>query len=174
MESTLKKTSLTGLAHILLLEGLLKEHEAYHAIEQAKREKVSIAQYLVDAKILSASEIAMVASKDFGVPFLDLDAYEKDLVPINLVSEKLIRKHNAIPLFTRGSHLYIALADPSQQIILDEIKFHTGLTAYAILVECSKLGKFIDEAISAKDNDVLDEFLDDADLDNLEVSVEDD
>jgi type IV pilus assembly protein PilB len=79
----------------------------------------------------------------FGIPLLDLNAFDISYIPVKSVSEKLIHHHQVLPVFKRGNRLYLAMADPSNQSVLDEIKFHTGLTTYSIAVESEKLTNLI-------------------------------
>ncbi|MES9968096.1 MAG: type IV-A pilus assembly ATPase PilB, partial [Sedimenticola sp.] len=83
---------------------------------------------------------------------------------------KLIRKHHVLPLFKRGNRLFLGVSDPTLQG-LDEIKFHTGLTTEAVVVEEHKLVTAIDKAMSAGEQAMSD--LLDADLDNLDIDVSD-
>jgi type IV pilus assembly protein PilB len=174
MQGKVNTAPLHGLAQMLVLEGLLTETQAPELVLKAKKGQTPLAQYLVEEKVLPARKIATAAAKVFGVPFLDLDAYDKELAPIDLVSEKLIHRHHALPIFQRGSVLFVAVSDPSQQIILDEIKFHTGLNTHCVVVDGDKLSKLIEKALSQKESQSLGSFLEEGDLDNLEISSDDD
>jgi type IV pilus assembly protein PilB len=124
--------------------------------------------YLVNNKQVDSRTVAMLASTEFGVPLLDLNAIDLSVIPIKLVSEKLIRQHHALPLFKRGNRLFIATADPTNFQALDEIKFHTRLNTENILVEEDKLIKVIESALEAVDTTMGN--LLDADLDNIDIS----
>ncbi len=173
VESMEETPRLQGIAQMLVLQGLLGEKAASQAYDAAKKEEMPVVEYLVSKKILAARDIAQVASKDFGVPLFDLDCFDKEMIPFDLVSEKLIQRHQVIPLFKRGERLFIAMSDPSRQIALDEIKFQTGINTYSVVVEADKLEKFIEATLSAKESEAMDEFLDDSELDNLEFSSAD-
>ena len=108
------------------------------------------------------------ASIEFGVPFFDLDAIDCRRLPINLVSEKLIRKCHALPLFARGKTLFVAVSDPTDFRALDDIKFHSRLNPEAILVEEDKLIKAIEASLEAADTSMTDML--DEDLDNLDIT----
>ncbi|WP_045225533.1 type IV-A pilus assembly ATPase PilB [Methyloterricola oryzae] len=159
---------LSGLARSLVKEGLLTEAEAQIHLEQAQTRRMLFVSYLVANKILDSKTIAANVSKEFGVPQFDLDVLSTDVMPIKLVSEKLIRQHHLIPLFKRGNRLFVAVADPTNFQALDEIKFHTRLSAESIVVEEDKLTKLIDTALEAADTSMRD--LIDADLDNLQIT----
>jgi len=170
-------TKLSGLSRRLVVDGLIDESTALSAQADAKKEKLNLSQYLVSKKLIAANKLATVASNEFGIPLLDLDALDKDSVPVGLVDEALIKKHQAIPVYKRGNRLYVALAEPTNLVGIDEIKFQTGINTEAVLVEADKLSKFIETALEAKDDgmsDMLDEDLDDVDFDDTETEATDD
>ncbi len=160
--------NLTGIARKLVLDSHLDQAAAIEAVQNAKKEAIPFSTYLVKNKIVTSSLLAMISSKEFGLPVFDLSAMDIEYAAITLVAEKLITKHNAVPLFKRGNRLYVAISNPTNTQALDEFKFNTGLTTEAILVQEDQLSKFIDKAVRAMD-DVggMDDLLDDdlADLD---------
>jgi type IV pilus assembly protein PilB len=157
-----------GLAKCLIQEGLITEKDAKTYIQEAQKNKVSLISYLVTNKLVDSRTIAAKASIEFGMPFFDLDAIDPRNLPINLVSEKLIRKHNALPLLKRGKTLYIGISDPTATQGFDDIKFQSLLNLETVLVEENKLHKVIDTAIESVDTTMSD--LMDTDLDNLNIT----
>ena len=172
MAVTSEKIHLSGLARKLVIDGLIKEENAVQAFQDASRKKVPFVAHVVSQGLANARDIAHVASMEFGVPLLDLDAVEVDLDITKLVQEKLVRQHHTLPLYKRGNRLYVAASDPTNLQALDEIKFHTGSNVEAILVEDDKLVKAIDKALEAADTSMADLTGDDdlEDLDDLEVA----
>ena len=163
---------LSGLARRLVQDGLLDEETAVKAATSARKKKTPLVSWLVENKLASARDIAWSASQEFGVPLFDITAMDLEQAPIKLVDEKLIHKHRALPLFKRGNRLFIAVSDPTNLSALDEIKFHTGISTEAILVEDDRLAAAIDRALQEQEapmDDLLDE-----DLDNLSIEAGDD
>ncbi len=172
MATTSPITRLGGLARRLVQDGLLSEEEAGRASAEAASEKRPLVSHLVKNGLVKANDIAIAASQEYGVPLFDLDAIDPSHMPNGLVEEKLVRKHHALPLIKRGNRLFLAVSDPTNHQGLDEIKFHTGLTTDAVLVEEDKLSKAIDTAIEAQDTSMT-ELLDE-DLEKLDISTGDD
>ncbi len=137
-------------------------------VRKHKKSKIPLLSYLVANKLVDSKAVASKASVEFGVPFFDLDAIDLRSLPINLISEKLIRKHQALPLFTRGKTLFIAMSDPTNLQALDDIKFQSRLHPETILVEEDKLVKAIETSLEAADTSMSD--LLDEDLDNLDIT----
>ncbi|MBK9132314.1 MAG: type IV-A pilus assembly ATPase PilB [Gammaproteobacteria bacterium] len=162
---------LNGLARRLVEENLLSADEAASALEEATSHKLPLVRHLVDNNLLDSRAIASAASREFGIPLFDLDAMDLDVCAFKLVSEKLITKHNVLPLFKRGSRLFVGVSDPTNLQALDDIRFHAGATTEPILVEDKKLSQIIARLIEA--NDTTMEVLQDADLDGLDISTGD-
>jgi len=170
MATSTDKIILSGLARQLVLDNLLTEDNVITYQSKATSSKLPFVSYLVINKILDSRTLANCASVEFGAPLFDLDAMDLEVAPVKLVKEKLIRKHHALPLYKRGSRLFVAVSDPTNLQALDEIKFHTGLNTEAILVEENKLTKTIEKALEAAETSINDILADDIDLDNIEIS----
>ncbi|MDD1626333.1 MAG: type IV-A pilus assembly ATPase PilB [Methylococcaceae bacterium] len=158
----------SGFTKYLIQDGLLTENEAKIHSQEAQKNKTPLISYLVANKLVDSKVVASKSSIEFGVPFFDLDAIDLKSLPINLINEKLIRKHHALPLFLRGKTLFIALSDPTNFQALDEIKFQSRLHPETILVEEDKLIKAIETSLEAADTSMSD--LLDEDLENLDIT----
>jgi type IV pilus assembly protein PilB len=160
--------SLSGLARCLIQDGLLSEEQAESSFAESINKKTPFVTHLVESNILNSSDIAISASKGFGVPIIDLDAIDLDVIPKEMVAEKLIRTHHTLPLFKRGNRLFLAVSDPTNHQGIDEIRFSTGLASEAIIVEENKLSILIEKVLEDQET-TMDELLD-TDLDNLDIS----
>ena len=164
--------NLTGIARKMVMENHLNEAAALEAVEKANKEGIQLTTYLANNKIVPASVIAMISSQEFGLPVFDLDVMDTEMAAFGMIEEKLITKLNAVPLFKRGNRLFVAISSPTNTQALDEIKFATGLSTEAILVQETQLAEFIDKAADAIGG-AMDEMLDD-DLENLDIGGEED
>jgi type IV pilus assembly protein PilB len=162
---------LGGLPQRLVQDGLVEEAAMQAALNDARDRRTSVVTQLVAKGVANARDIAIAAANEFGVPLLDLDAVAIDLDTIKLAGDKLLAKHRVLPLFKRGKRLFVAVSDPTVLGAIDEIKFATGMSVEAIVVEDDKLQKTLDKAIEQADTS-MPNFGDDegVDLENLEVS----
>ncbi|MFK8030293.1 MAG: type IV-A pilus assembly ATPase PilB [Gammaproteobacteria bacterium] len=171
MAVTAPKATLSGLPRRLVQDGILSEEIALEAKAEARKSKLSLVNHLVENKIASARDIALAASSEFGVAVLDLGAMHVDMEVVKLVSESLLTKHRVLPLSLRGKRLFVAVSDPTNLQAVDEIKFATGYSVEAVVVEDDKLNERVTTAIEALDSSSFDTFVDDDfDLENLEVT----
>lgn len=173
--ATVEEEHLQVIAQLLVQENLLEKEKAINYQKLATTDKVSFMQYLITKDIIAARTIALAVSKNFGVPMIDLDSIDLELIPVALVSEKLIRRHNVVPLFNRGTQLYLAIDDPSKQSSLKEVQFHTGLYTNPLVVETDKLNELIDKLLHQKENQGLSDYFEESqDIEGIEFSAEDD
>ena len=167
MATNQSNITLTGLARRFVDDGLLDEAIAKDAFLQASQNRIPLITYLTQNKLADSSKLAFSAAMEFGVSVLDLSSFMLEMMPDKVVDEKLVRKHNALPLFKRGNRLFIAVSDPTNIQALDEIKFNTGLSTDAILVDDAKLREAIDKYLESQDTTMGN--LDDADLEGVET-----
>ncbi|WP_312380023.1 type IV-A pilus assembly ATPase PilB [Pseudomonas oryzihabitans] len=134
-----------GLAKKLVEANLLSEILAQKAQASAKEKRIPLVTYLVQEKLVKSRPLAELAALEFGVPFLDLAAIEKDLLPKDIVNEKLMQQHHFLPLSKRGNKLFIALSDPTNQQAINDVSFGSKLAVEVVLVEDDKLHQAIEK-----------------------------
>ena len=159
---------ITGVARRLVLEGHLSEADARKSLDAATKARASIVSYLLEAGLVNPRMVATAASTEFGVPLLDCNAIDLTQVPGKAVDPKLIEKHRAVPLYKRGTRLFIGLTDPTNETALKEIEFQSKLTVQPVVVDDDLLGRFIEQVLNAESTAI--EGMEDAEgLENLEV-----
>ncbi len=175
MAANSQAVNLTGLARRLVADGVLDREVALQYQQQAKQKKRALVSLLVDNEAATAGAIASSASREFGIPMLDIDVFEMDPDVLKLLAPDVMSKHHAVPLFKRGKRLYVAVSDPTNVRALDDIKFATGLATEPVLVEEDKLIKALDSAQEEGSSGGMAEFDDDEleELDNLEAADDD-
>lgn len=163
---------LSGIARRLVAEGSLAEQDARRALETSAKQKIPLATFLIDNGMADSSTVAMATSAEFGVPLYDVSAIDFAQLPLKLVSEELITKHRALPLFKRGNRLFVGLSDPTNLRALDEIKFQSNHSVEPILIDERALARVIDQALSQSSTTVDGEG--DEGLESLDMSAGDD
>ncbi len=164
-------SKLTGLPRRITEEGILTEEQALEAVREAGELKMSFVRYLVDTLEVDSALLASLASQEFGVPLFDITTLNRESLPDRVVDADLMNKHHAVPLFQRGNRLFIAVSDPTNLAALDEIKFATGLSTDAVLVEELALSEVL--AGLVEEQDALDAGMDDLGADgefDLEIA----
>ncbi|NHC02877.1 type IV-A pilus assembly ATPase PilB [Acinetobacter sp. 187] len=135
----------SGMNRRLVDEGVLTAQQMQTAVESARKSQKKLIPYLIEHLNLKPLIIAELTAQEFGEPLFDLDAYNPELLPKEIVDKNLVNRHQVLPLFQRGSLLYVATSDPTNMEALDAIRFNSKLNVHPIIVEQHKLEKFIEK-----------------------------
>ena len=160
--------NLSGLARALAQHGLLSEYDAEALHSQAQSAGVTFVEQLLTNKRMSSSQLATFGSRAFGVPLLDLAAFDLDQIQKDLVDLKIAQSRRVLPLHKRGNRLYVATSDPANLQALEEVRFKTNLVVEPLVVEDDKLAQAIHKLVEASGATLKDV----ANMDDLEVDMQ--
>ena len=163
---------LSGMARRLVSEGVLPEADVRKAMVDSAQHKTTLAAWMLDRNLVEGIQLTRIASAEFGMPMMDVSAMNPSSMPLDLISEALISKHQALPLFRRGKRLFVGIADPMQSHALDEIKFHSNCMVEPILVERSSLLRMIEGLLNNMRDTMPD--MGGGDLDGMELETGED
>jgi type IV pilus assembly protein PilB len=148
------------LKHYLITQEMVDTINA-----QFEQQSKPFIRFLIEDKKLDPDLVAAILAKSFGYPLIDLHAFDVSLIPEGIRNEKLIRQHDALPLFLRGKVLFVAMSDPTNLDALQEIQFNTGYTTELILANEKTLHECIERVFEHEDTS-----LDISDIDTEELS----
>jgi type IV pilus assembly protein PilB len=163
---------LSGMARRLVSDGVMPEDDVRKAMVDSSKAKATLMSWLLDHGLVDTSQALRIASIEFGMPIMDVASINPAGLPLDLISEALISKHQALPLFRRGKRLFVGIADPMQSHALDEIKFHSNCMVEPILVERNSLQRTIETLLNSARNTMPD--MGSEDFEGLELEGGDD
>jgi type IV pilus assembly protein PilB len=144
-------SALSGLARAMVQHGRLPEAVAEEVSVQARNAGVPFIEQLVQSRRLTPLDIAEFASHVFGLPLADLEALDASAFPLDAIDRKLMRERRVLPLRKRGNRLAVAVSDPSNSQVLDEVKFQTSMSIDPIVVEDDKLRTVLNRVLERSD-----------------------
>jgi len=162
-------THFSALGRALVQQGRLVQADASAIQSEATKSGVSFVQQLIQTKKLSAKEVSLFAAQTFGYPLLDLNAVDLDQLPVNLIDSKIVFNHRVLALGKRGNRVFVAMSDPSNEQVLQEVKFATGMTLEPIVVEDDKLERVVKKLTDSSAR-TLEQATEDVDLSGMEIT----
>jgi type IV pilus assembly protein PilB len=123
----------------LIAENALTDKNAAQLISAVKNQQTTVVSYLINKKIVDSCNLAKMLAKEFGLVFIDLDTVQLQNLPLNLIEHQLLEKYSILPLWCRNGTLGLAIIDPTQHLVIDEIRFHTELNIEKFMVDAEKL-----------------------------------
>ena len=160
--------NISGLARALAQHGVMSESEAEALQQQSQSSNVSFVEQVLSGKRLSAQQLAVFASRAFGVPLLDLGGFDFDQINREYFDTRIAQTRRVLPLHKRGNRLYVATSDPANLQALDEVRFKTNLVVEPVVVEDDKLAQAIAKFVEASGANLKDMSA----LEDIEVALE--
>ena len=160
--------NISGLARALAQHGLMTEYDAEALQTQSQQAGVSFVEQVLISKRLNAQQLALFGSRAFGVPLLDLNGFDLDLIQKEFFDPRMSASRRVLPLHKRGNRLFVATSDPANLQALEEVRFKTNLIVEPVIVEDDKLGLAIHKLVEASGANIKDMA---AGLDDIDVSV---
>ncbi len=158
--------NISGIARQFVERELIDEQQASDISKDANKERRSFIMQTLLSGSCKSKDVAVLVSDEFGLPYLDLAAMDPEHFVVDLVSIELLEKHKVLPIFKRGNRLHLAQADPSDMSALDDVKFATGMTVDATVVEYDKLNIILEKLQAG--NTAFDDLGEDLDLEEDE------
>ncbi len=178
------------LGEMLIKDKVITKEDLESAINKQAETRRSLGHVLIDMGLASEWEMAAALGKQLNVPFITLSHYEIDRQVLNALPADIVKKYKIVPVDKTGDTLTIALSDPSNIYLLDELKLLTKTEIIPVISFESDIseaitryypdgvgsnGTAIDEALKEiTDQDVGAAVRDAIEADVLELSVGED
>ncbi len=165
------------LGSLLIDKGYLTPDDLQSALEYQKREgrKKLLGEILVELEYCTEDQIVECLAAEYGVPYAKLDARLMDLKIVDVLPREYVEKYLVLPLFLVRGTLTIAVSEPSNLFLIDEVR---GLTGHQVQIVAAGQ-KDIRRMIATLPNSrvfVIDDIIEDSDgaeVTLIEQSIED-
>ena len=128
-----KPDSQTDLGEILLQEGTITGEQLAAAREIQKTRERPLSRILVDMGLLSEQAKINLLRERFHFELVDIHELTVPASILTRLSRSYAENHRCVPILIENGQLVVAMADPTDIVILDEIKSHTGMTPMPVL-----------------------------------------
>ena len=124
-----QRASKLRLGDILKDMGLVSEEQIAAALSRQKQTRKRLGQLLIDDGVLTELDLAKALASKFGVSFLDLSDTQLEPAAAGYIDEKLARRYGAAPIrFLDGNTLLVAMVDPQNLLVLQDLEIITGFS----------------------------------------------
>ncbi|MDP8224110.1 MAG: type IV-A pilus assembly ATPase PilB [Candidatus Lernaella stagnicola] len=163
------------LGEILVREDLISPEQLETALAEQKVSGGRLSYHLSRLGYLEESELADILSRQYNVPSINLSEFEIDPEVIKLISRDIVEKYKVIPISKADNSLIVAMADPSNIIAIDDIKFLTGYNIEAVVATEDSIMAAIDKYYDIDTTEDFDKVMEEFEDEDLElISTEED
>lgn len=110
---------------MLVESGRLSAEELKEAEDEAQKKNITLDELLVRKNYITQEERGMLLAEQMGVLYVDLENYLIDLKVTTLIPEAFAKKHRLVPIFRIRDTLTIAMAEPQDILVIDELRLKT-------------------------------------------------
>ena len=139
------------LGELLLSQGLVTREQLAQALNEHRSTHLRLGLILVRQGVIDELELTKVLARQFRMPAVDLSRFEVDQRILKLVPADLALKRMVLPLKREGRTLTVAVADPADQGLLEDLKFITRYDLFAVLAGEQTLRTLIDRHYESSD-----------------------
>lgn len=152
------------LSEILMEQGTLDAEQVKRAQLYSKQNNVSVAEAIIKFGFASEEKVTAALSKHFSVPYASKEngilVPEREQNLQEIIPEKFARENMVIPLFVEDTELAVAVLDPTNVFLLENIKMMSGKQVQPFIASKSQLLNVIDSFYSNKN--LLEEVMNEA------------
>lgn len=113
------------IGDLLVGEDLISQDQLEQALIEQRSSGARLGYVLVKLGFVLEIEITKMLARQYHVPAVDLSRFEVDEKIIKLVPSDVALKHTVLPLKRDGRSLTVAMAEPGNMQIVDDLKFIT-------------------------------------------------
>jgi type IV pilus assembly protein PilB len=139
------------LGELLVSQGLITREQLAHALTEHHSSNLRLGLILVRQGAVAELEMTRVLARQYRMPAVDLSRFEVDLRILKLLPADLARKRMVFPLKREGRTLTVAVADPADQGLLEDLKFITRYDLFPVLAGEQTLRSLIEKHYESGD-----------------------
>ncbi len=134
---------------------ILLEQRAVSAaqLEQALTDKTAsgrLASRLTTQGIIDDTDALKALSEQFGIPGIDLNQICLKIEDLDILPKEIAEKHLLLPVLTRDESLFVAMGNPNEKKVIEELEFATGKRVYCYVALEGVLSRVIQAAYAKK------------------------
>lgn len=161
------------LHEILIDQGTLTAEQVKRSQLYAKQNNIPFAEAVVKLAFASEEQVTIALSKHFAMPYASKEngilVPEKEQNLQKIIPGKFARENMVIPLFAEDDALAVALLDPTNLFLLENIKMMSGKQIQPFITSKSQLLNALDSFYSS--SNLLDEVMNESAKPQEDVSV---
>ena len=165
------------IGDLLIREGVITKEQLALALQEQKQNGTRIGYNLVKLGFIQETELTKMLARQYKMPAVDLSRFELDPKIAKLVPMDLAVKHLVVPLKRDGRTLTVAMADPTNLGVLDDLKFITRYDIFPVIAGEFTLRAVVDKHYGTNDEQqmasLMQELDDEADVEVIEDEEED-
>ena len=134
------------LGTLIFRAGLLGEQQLEDGLREGMRTGRRLGEVLIERGLLDERDLGRLLAGQKGLPFVEVTASDAEPAALEKLSEQNARHQVALPLRHEGGQLVVAVADPSNELMLENLRRTLGAAPKLVVAPYAELVEAIGEA----------------------------
>jgi type IV pilus assembly protein PilB len=147
-----KKPSVPFLGSVLISQGKVTREQITEALEIQKQSHEKLGEILVKLGYCTEQDITGAMSVKSGYRMVSLNDIGVDITAASLITPEKAKRHNILPIKRENNVLYVAMQNPDNIIVIDDLQLLTGYTIKPVIVSDSELSAAINNYVNTAQN----------------------
>jgi type IV pilus assembly protein PilB len=155
------------LGDLLIKEGLITREQLDKALAEQRASGTRLGYNLVKMGFVQETEITKMLARQYRMPAVDLARFEVDTKIVKMIPGDIALKHLVLPLKREGRVLTVAMADPTNMGVIDDLKFITRYDIFPVIAGEYTLRQALEKHYEQTDQQ-LDKLIEEMDAEGIE------
>jgi type IV pilus assembly protein PilB len=162
------------LGDLLVTNGFLTQEQLEQALEEQRDSggRKLLGEVLIDREYCSEEHVLECLAVDFGVPYVRLDNRLFDPKQFEILSREFIEKYTVVPLFKVHNVLTVAVAEPTNVFLVDQIREAAGCDVQIAIASATDIRRMVQTYLPNTRVFVIDDIIDGSNSDSVELIEE--
>jgi type IV pilus assembly protein PilB len=161
------------IGDLLVREKVITKEQLALALQEQKQNGTRIGYNLVKLGFIQETELTKMLARQYKMPAVDLSRFELDPKIAKLIPTDLAVKHLVVPLKRDGRTLTVAMADPTNLGVLDDLKFITRYDIFPVIAGEFTLRAVVDKHYGTNDEQQMASLMQDLEAESDVEVIED-
>ncbi|MBB6430037.1 GspE/PulE family protein [Algisphaera agarilytica] len=162
---------------LLLEKGLITDEQIEQALafQKSRGHKKLLGEVLVEMEFVTTHQVMEALADAYGVPFARLTSKMADPKVVGLLEREFLESQTLLPLFLVQGKLTLAMAEPTNVFVVDEVERMTGHTVQVVATTPQDIEETLKSVLPDGNVFVIDDMMDvsDSDLSVVEKQITD-
>lgn len=168
----MSKTLRDKIINTLIDTKKVKKEDIEDAMVFQKRKGITLEKALVEKGLIKEKDLLVLLVRELNIPFINLSKYKFDPALQETIPERIARQYQIVPLSLLDETLTIAVSDPLNVFVIDDLKNITGKEIEIVMSTNDEIMKVIDSYYGFKKESSVTEISKDIDVEDFEIISE--
>jgi type IV pilus assembly protein PilB len=144
------------IGELLVRDGLITREQLERGLVEARTSGTRLGYALVKLGLVGEQDLALALSRQHRIPAVDLERVKLDPAICRLVPADIALRHLVLPLRRVGRVLTVAMGDPTDISVVDDLKFITRFDIEPVIAGEVTLRKLVEREYDSADERITD------------------